>query len=285
MLFGVTMRRVGVGAGLVLVWWLVAFLPSTRQVAGTPLEFAAILPLYPSAWATLLVWTAVAGAVVGLVLWRTGGTWVDVAAVVVASAVLVGVIGWVWFDRHLPEEGYYLRDDRVVAFGLGLYVLGATVGLALGALAVRGLPTAVPALVVVAWAAGTWLSSLFGADPLALADTVAGRPWSWWFGLLAVAATGVVAGRIRAWVWAVLGGALVMLAQVASISLSNVSVLIRPPIAAELVDEAWARVTGILPVWLRTSYPWEPLIALAIGVVVGLVLRSQRRGEEPVSTQ
>lgn len=285
-------QRVGIDVGLVVVWWLVAFAASAATLLGTESSGLAFLPMSQFHWSTLLVGPGVAGAVVGLVLWRTGGTWVDVVLVVVVTSVVVGAVG-TWRHDHQALPGY-LADDRVVAAQLGLYAVGTVVGLVLGLLAVRGLPSAVPAMVLAAWWLGVW-SVVIGLESTRLLSdspyggvrsepVVAGRSLSWVVAAVALVAVGVLAGRVGAWLWAVLGGALVLAAEIGTVSVANVAVLVRPGAAGyDVVGEATDRVAQILPAFLRMSYPWEPLVVLAAGVVVGAVWAASLRGRTRAS--
>lgn len=293
--------RIGIDVGMVVVWWLVAFAASAVTLLGTERSGLALLPMDPFHWSTLLVGPGVAGGVVGLVLWRTGGTWVDVVVVVVLTSVVVGAVGW-W--RHQGEAlPGYLADDRVVAFQLVLFVVGSAVGLVLGVLAVRGLPSAVPAMALAAWWLGVWSVVVVLESTRLLSDSpyggvrsepvVAGRSLSWVVAAVALVAVGVLAGRAGAWLWAAVGAALVLAAEIGVVSVANVAVLVQPGAGGYVVGEAVDRVTQILPAFLRMSYPWEPLGVLAVGVVIGLVRArvgrteaglAPRDDDEPVPT-
>ena len=279
-------RRVGVFVGLILVWWAVAFGTRALALLDGPFRFAAVLPLVPSGWSTLLVGPAVAGAAVGVVAWRTGRRWVYVSGLVVASSILVGLVGWRWFDRGVPEG--YLTDGRVVGAGFGLYAAGCVVGLVLALLAARRLPSVVAPLVVLAWWVGPPVVEVVGRvlrlqEPSGLVrdPSVLGWPLSRLLTLVALVAAGVLAGRVGAWVWAGVGAALVLAAQVAVVSIDNVSILIRPPAVYDVAQEALDRITGILPAFLQMRYPWEPLVALAVGVAVGALWRGAAQRPSP----
>lgn len=272
---------------VVVVWYLVAFAPTVVRFAqidaSTSFVFPTfvVLPLMPGSWSVLLIGPTVGGAVAGLLSRRAFVLIAPVAALAVVLTVveLSGMVG--------AGAGAYATDDRLIAGGLVLFGLGTTIGLVIGALALRGRSVARQGLawVIGAWYLGPWLSGWASFPGTSLDDGgVLGLAWTRVVALVALVAVGVLIGRGGAWITAAAATVSVVVLPLTVGVFDFVTPMLRPSEPADVVGEAVDRAVYILWFMLERPQSYLPALAVLVGVLGGALL-GRRTGSSPAGPE
>lgn len=269
-------RGLATGVAVMMVWYLIAFAPSLVQFAridaSTSFVFPTlvVLPLMPGSWSVLLIGPIAGGAVAGLLTRRALVLIAAVAslAVVLALVEVSGLLG--------AGAGAYVTDDRLVAGGLVLFGLGTTIGLVIGALALRGRSAGRQGVagVIGAWYLGPWLAGWTSFPGTSLDDDgVLGLAWTRVIALVALVVLGVLIGRGRAWITAATATASVLVLPLTVGVFDFVTPMLRPPEPADILGEAVDRAVYILRFMLERPQSYLPALAVLLGVLGGALVR------------